>query len=247
MTPYEKVLSHIKSEGVIVEEKFISSVQHPCEQYQLGIFERDGIIDAIITIPKFSDEPDVIKAVRLAYCYSEFEIARQNKGFKREVLFLDSRITNYIKGKFAWDVCESLLLQLEIIEKPQKKEKFWLTYLYTGPGEEFMRVKESTREYFKKKHSLGRSISNCMRSVVNWILNLIRLYIGIGLLVVFHKENYPIPYVSSLMDWSGMGSKGIYNLWYTIATIYTLITVLQSIYFFVRAKKVEGGCIYVIK
>ncbi|MCY7883122.1 hypothetical protein MOD62_16175 [Bacillus spizizenii] len=233
MTPYEKVLNYVKSEGVIVEEKFVSSVQHPCEQFQLALYECEKKLFGTITVPKFTDESDFTKAVRLARCYALFRIAQKSMVIKRSILFFDSYITNLARNNYAWKECEKILQETGVIEKPEilprknlYQRVFYPKYLYTEAGREFQKIKEAEREYFNKKYSLKNAIVNYTRPVVNWIVNLIRLYIGLGLLAVLHKENYPIPYVSYLFDQAGTEYGVIFNLWYSMALIYTIVKMI---------------------
>lgn len=205
-SPYDKVYDFLLNEGpIIVQEKFTNSLYHPSEQFQTSLHEvsdkKEKVTLAKVTVPKFTDNNNFEKAVRLAKCYGLYNLAKKYTRLMRGFLFSNNYLSNHLRDMLTWREAQKLLQSLDIIDKPEllKREKlseklFSPKYRYSTSLQEFIRVYQKDREHFCKAHSLTTFFRRVGHKVLKVASLVVYTYVLIAVLVLFSRNNIPLPF-----------------------------------------------------
>ncbi|PAE47588.1 hypothetical protein CHH95_20275 [Bacillus licheniformis] len=178
---------------------------HPSEQFQTSLHEvsdkKEKVTLAKVTVPKFTDNNNFEKAVRLAKCYGLYNLAKKYTRLMRGFLFSNNYLSNHLRDMLTWREAQKLLQSLDIIDKPEllKKEKlseklFSPKYRYSTSLQEFIRVYQKDREHFCKAHSLTTFFRRVGHKVLKVASLVVYTYVLIAVLVLFSRNNIPLPF-----------------------------------------------------
>lgn len=225
---YSKIQECLKKEGIIIKETFQNSLKPPGEQFEIFIYKsnqqkedkREIKTLAEIIAPQFSDDEDFAKCVRMTKCYGLYQLAQKYKGLKRHFLFSDTYLTNHIRDILSWKEARKFLEKLGIIDKPMLLKRktifrkvFRPKYQHSTSSLEFEKVKLIDRAHFCKNNSLYPLFHKVSKGILNLIKLGLLTYIAIATLVIFSRNNIPLPPGFDLKD---MSANQIFSLFVTL-------------------------------
>jgi len=140
-----------------------------------------------ITIPLFTDDSDVEKAIIFAHELGHYFVWKSSSKIKRSVLYTILDMGNYINDRLAWKKAKEILVKEGIIdEKGDENQR--------KAFEDFLQIKYS-RSVENPLFSIIRAISRVCKRLFSYF---IYSYLLVGILLVFEANHIPIPYINKI-------------------------------------------------